>query len=466
MQARPPIRRPTSPARLSAGDRMVILTMFLLPIPTFLGEAAARAADTVRFGTASGRLLLSPQVKCGRHVLLTSALLLAMFGFAMLSMVFGISHTLRDVLDVLRVAAFLIVFHFGASLVRRSSANAAGVTMSCLKLLLSIGALNAAFTAAQYFLPDATRPLQTLFAVSDRHMDLLDEQGRAFGFFLNPNTNAIMLLLLALPSVALFRMTSRPFYLALGGAVLATILLTGSRTGLMLTALAIVVLCVASRRFTYLAALAAVGWGAYESLDYLVRTDIARQWFPYLSELLFKLHGALHGDGFDVTTINSFNSRLVHWERTMDWYFSSPLFGCGPLREELPSFADNYYVYLLSRYGQVGLGLYIAYSLYVAGLSAWAILRRRAPCRDWAMLTLTSVVVVNAANYTLDAFMIVPVGAICLLYSGNMASLMDLSAPARGLPRRSPAIRRRPRAIPKVVAAPKPATTLSACPTA
>jgi hypothetical protein len=417
--------------QLALSDRVVMFTMFLLPIPTFLGEAAARAADAVRFGAASGRLLAAPRVKSGSHFLRASLLLLSMFGFALLSLIGGVSHTLRDMLDVLRVAAFWVMFHFGASLVRRHAASPLEVATACLRLLLTIGVLNAAFTACQYMFPELTRPLQALFATGDTHINLLAEQHRAFGFFMNPNTNAIMLLLLGLPGVTLYRLTSRSGYLCLGAVVLAAIVLTGSRTGLVLAAVAIAVYCTTSLRWNYLLVLAALAWGGYAALDYLVSNDLAHRWFPYLSELLFKIHDALHGEGVDLSTINSFNARLVHWERTMEWYYARPLLGSGPLREELPSFADNYYIYLLSRYGFVGMTMYGLFSAYLAGLALLAIIRRRSPQRDWAMLTLASLAVVNVANYTIDAFIIVPVGSVCLIYWGFMVALMDLPAAAR-----------------------------------
>ena len=319
-----------------------------------------------------------------------------------------------------------------------------------MKLLLAIGVLNALFTICQYRFPNVTRPFQELFAMGDRHIDLLSEQGRAFGFFVNPNTNAVMLLLLAVPSVALFRLTSQFRYLVLGSFVMATIVLTGSRTGLVLAAVAIVVLCVASRKFSYLIVLAPIAWGAYESLEFLVRTGAVRDWFPYLAELLLKIDGALHGDGFDLASVNSFHSRLENWELALDWYRTRPWLGCGPLREVLPSFVDNYYVYLLSRYGLVGLSLYALYSVYVAALAIAALLRRSRPQSDWALVALTSVVVVNVANYTMDAFIIVPIGSVCLLYSGFMVSLMDMSRTAPKMRRQAGSVPRRRRILPQM----------------
>jgi hypothetical protein len=242
-----------------------------------------------------------------------------------------------------------------------------------------------------------------------------------------------MLLLLALPSAALFQLTSRKQYLVIGLFMLGTVLLTASRTGLALSGVSIALLCVASRRWAYVAALAISAVGGYLFLDFVVRDDIVRDWFPYLSEFVVKVHSILNGDQFDLESINSFRARLAIWDRSMDWYHASPLLGSGPLRDVIPSFADNYYIYLLSRYGAVGLALYASFSLYVAGVSIRAVFSGRTPLRQWGTLALVSLVVVNIANYTIDAFLIVPIGSLCLLYTGYLTSLADSAScvPAR-----------------------------------
>lgn len=418
--------------------------MFLLPIPSFIGDATARLADAVRFGTVSGHLILSPRLAWGRYVWRTSALLLLIFLFACASLIYGSSHSFRDLLDVLRIAAFAIVFLFGASVAwkGRSSTNA---SIAFLQLMLTIGVLNALFTISQFYFPKMTQPLQSLYATGELRllrMELIAEQGRAIGFFANPNINAVMLLLLALPSVTLFQLTSRRRFLVLGVIVFAAILLTASRTGLILLAAVIAVLSVASRKLTYLVALSVLCGSAYYALDFLVQTDIVRQWFPYLSELLVKVHGAFHGEYFDVESINSFNARFVIWEDTLDWYRVSPLLGSGPLRDVLPSFADNYYVYLLSRYGLAGLALYTLFSINVALLSIRAILSKKRPHEQWGLITLAALVAVNLANYTIDAFLTVPIASATLLYAGYLSCLMDLESAPLNERQHVPAINR------------------------
>ena len=120
-------------------------------------------------------------------------------------------------------------------------------------------------------------------------------------------------------------------------------------------------------------------------------------------------------------------ARLAIWdELAPEWYRSNPILGAGPLRELIPSFSDNYYVYLLSRYGIEGLGLYATYSAYIATISVLAVLTKKCPQREWGLLTLAAVVTVNVANYTMDAFPIVPIAAVSLLYAGYLSCLVDM----------------------------------------
>ena len=416
--------------------------MFLLPIPIFLGDVAARCADAVRFGATSGHLLLSPRMSWGRHVWRTSAILLLMFLFACVSLVLGTSHSLRDILDVLRIAAFWTVFLFGASIAWKGRLSTSAL-IAFSQLMLAIGVLNAVFTIGQFYFPNLTRPLQLLYAIGELRllrMELISEQGRSTGFFSNPNTYAFMLLLLGLPSISLFQLTMKRSYLVLGVLVFVTILLTASRTGLILLALVLIVFCVASRKLGYMAALAAICCGAYFTLGILVETDLVCEWSPYLNELLVRVHGAIHGESFDVQSINSFHERLLIWDRTLEWYHLNPVLGSGPLREEIHSFADNYYVYLLSRYGLVGLALYVVFSLYVLAASLSAIVSGRRPLREWGIVTLAALLAVNVANYTIDAFLTVPIGPILLLYAGYLTCLADMHGSFAARHRRSHAV--------------------------
>ena len=163
-----PIRRSSARlGKLTLSDRIVLCLMFLLPVPTFLGEVAARSADMVRFGSVFTHLFTRARFGRGKHIRRITIILLLMFLFAFLSFVAGESHSIRDLLDVFRIAAFWAVFIFGASLCWRGQSQF-DAAVSFSKFLLLIGTLNAMFTLAQYTFPIATRPVQAFYANDER----------------------------------------------------------------------------------------------------------------------------------------------------------------------------------------------------------------------------------------------------------------------------------------------------------
>lgn len=409
---------------LSIAERLLVVLLLLCPVPTFLGDLATRAIDVFRVGIVSVRLSLAPKSLRGSHLFCGSAILVSMCVFATVSLVGGISHSTRDLLDVLRIASFCLTFLCGASLAR-SVRDGETSLITFTQTLLAVGSLNAAFTACQYFFPDATRPVQEIFSPSDRHMDLLAIHGRAFGFFANPNTNALMTLILALPALALYQLTRRRFYLTVGLLVYGTVLLAGSRTGLVLAGVVGVTVCLISRRITYVIGLGILAWAGFEFLDHLVQAGYVRRMFPYLAEFLLKLHGFLYGDHFDPTSIKSYSERLKIWHATLIWFHRSPILGSGPLRDVIPNWSDNYFVYLLARYGAVGLIHYSLFCVYVGFLCTRGILSQNRPYRACACVTLAAIVVVNAANYTMDALLYVPAANIVFILAGYLTGLSD-----------------------------------------
>ncbi len=409
------------------GDFLGLLILFLVPTPGVLGDWTIRGADGVRLLTIFVRLVMgSGRRFAGGHFLRVSGILLTMFLCACCSLLLGISQTSRDMLDVFRLAMFWMFFAYGASLAAQSHLQHS-VIVSCFRLLLAIGILNASFSVLQILFPASTQFLQLLYSPSEsRHIATISSQSRAIGFFINPNTNSVMLNLFSLAAIPLLQLTGRRTYLYLGLFVLACSLLTGSRTGFFLSASIIMVVCIGSRKFSYLVAMSFVALASYLVLDFLVASGEVKLWLPYMAELLIKIHASMNGSEFDVESFNSFRARTYFWEETLVYFYRNPVFGAGPLRAELYSFTDNYYIYLLSRYGIMGLACYLGYTLYIAVLCVRLLFGQAKLLRSVALMVIASITVVNIANYTLDAFPIVPIGSICLIYSGYLIGLTDL----------------------------------------
>ncbi|MCT2535120.1 O-antigen ligase family protein [Aquibacillus koreensis] len=63
-------------------------------------------------------------------------------------------------------------------------------------------------------------------------------------------------------------------------------------------------------------------------------------------------------------SVGSFKSRYDYWEINKEKFMQSPILGVGPMKQSL-SFADNNYLYLLARYGVIGLLIYGVFLFYV-----------------------------------------------------------------------------------------------------
>lgn len=411
---------------MSWGDRLALLTLFLVPTPSFLGEAIIRIADAVRVAAVTGRMVVAPSFSISRHFARSTGILVLFLLGACCSLLMGISQTTRDLMDVARIGIFLSVFVYAASLALRNGLHPTP-TLQTFRLLLGIGVLDAAFTAIQLVFPILSRPATLLYSSAEsRHIELMGEQGRAIGFFVNPNTNAMMLLLLSLAAIPLFHQTRRRSYQAMGLFVFFSALLTASRTAIILWGVIACVYCIGSGRIRNLFLLGLASVGAYLVVDYLVVSGMVRVWFPYLSELLIKVHASVNGSAFELESISSFRGRIEIWEDTLIWFHQSPVFGAGPLRSVMHSFADSYYIYLLSRYGMVGLTMYAAFNVYIGWLAIGGLLRGNSLLRDVSLTMLCASSTLNVANYTMDAFPIVPIAGIYLVLAGYLVGLSDL----------------------------------------
>lgn len=401
--------------------------MLLLPTPRFLGEGVMRGADGVRFAATGSQLLTFANIRCRWHTFWLSSLLLLMFASAMISLAMGVSQSIRDILDVFRLLAFWTILMYGVSLGARAVTTDSVVGF--LQLLLGIGVANAGFTIIQKLFPIQTQPLQYLFYhFDDRHILNLPIEGRAFGFFFNPNTNCLMLMMLSLAGLALYQITRKPVYRWLGLFVLGCMVFTGSRTGLLITALVISIVCIASGKTVDLILMAMAGGVSYIILDFMVTSGLIYEWTPYLAEMLVHLHSALQSGTFDAEKIGSYSARKVIWDYTLPWFYQNPIFGAGPLREVIPSCADNYFIYLLARYGLCGLGLYLAFILYGGYMSWRAFLSRSQVLRACGLMTFITLVIVNVANYSMDAFPTIPMATMVLIHTGYLAGLCEQQA--------------------------------------
>ncbi len=104
-------------------------------------------------------------------------------------------------------------------------------------------------------------------------------------------------------------------------------------------------------------------------------------------------------------SVGSFKSRYYYWEINIDKFKQSPIVGIGPMKQGL-SFADNTYLYILARYGILGMivyGLFLIYLLVRTFLIS--INKRKRIDKKILAATINSIVVAYAVmGYVAESF--------------------------------------------------------------
>jgi O-antigen ligase len=293
--------------------------------------------------------------------------------------------------------------------------------------------LNSAISVAQFVHPRTVSIVDSLYA-SGRHAELNALQRRAYGVFANPNTNATMLVLLALPSYFLFR-TSRQVRYALAGFLVAgSVITTGSRSGLLQLAVATFLLAIFSGRVKIIACMMAVMGIGYCLLIQGVETGAIREHLPYLGQFSEKIYDFVNGSDLDLSSMSTIRARFSIWDNALADFESNPFFGVGPDRDFSESYCDNYYIYQLAHYGLAGLAGFLVLALCSIAIAALTFLRDRSFLRDWCVVVICAWSVVLVANITIDAYLLIQIASVVLLLTGHLTASADSRSVLCGAP--------------------------------
>jgi O-antigen ligase len=200
---------------------------------------------------------------------------------------------------------------------------------------------------------------------------------RVYSTLSNPNFLAMLMtwVIAAFTMGALFRVGSRFWNIALLFASLATLAMTGSRYGLINTALVLLLLFLLpapsessnKRRQTVLLASLPILLGAV-----LVVAESNRATFDRVQQLR------------DPLQENSLRMRLDGlWKDAADKFFESPLLGHGPAKIIFSNiYTDSEYLQILKQFGLVGMLPYLCYFLVPLGM-VWKGLKRVHRAGPW-----------------------------------------------------------------------------------
>lgn len=343
----------------------VLVLIFVRPYPVrYIGDFGVRFIDLTLMALVLLPLLISRDRASDRRLLTAASIALAFSTYALttacVSVYRGVSWPEpRDVFESLRYAQYIPYILFGHFLARhpRFLGRDLGASL-CVVLAASV-----AFSFAQKYVPDAVSELANFYSPL-RQIESARATRRVMSFFGNPNTNGVMTTALGLAPAAIALSVSRSSsiprrqrfalvlpLLALTASAAWVVLFSGSRTAFV-TLLMVVVLapiCLGHMAFI-VAGVALLG------LAMLLREAIVSFVATQNRYLADGVDVILRFDPEALSTFGTFYQRFAHWDEALAFFQDSPLLGAGPLRSRIGSSTDNFYIYLLCRYGLIGLG--------------------------------------------------------------------------------------------------------------
>jgi hypothetical protein len=343
-------------------------------------------------------------------------LLMAALGFLTMLPLSGASElpSLRDLFEVARYPMYILFLFFGATWASREPNWKQQLALACTIVLTA----NALLMLGERFFPEQLRFVSSLYSPEHQWKRILSTK-RATGLFGNPNTTSLMGSLLLIP-VAMRCIASPTGQRRLLGVAAPSALLVwalaGSKTGIFIALATVGFLLVHTYRFRIVVLVPALlglgAWSLGAGASWVRSLPLHPQTARALDKLLsFNLMGLL--------SEATLQTRFFSWTELMSYLNAAPWLGNGPLRESLKSSTDNFYLYTLVRYGSLGLGLWLLlWALTFAG-------SLRKPSEAGIGLCM-ALLLILAANVSVDAQIIVPVAMFFFTYLG--ASLQRESA--------------------------------------
>lgn len=227
--------------------------------------------------------------------------------------------------------------------------------------------------------------LGMLYTMSERHYQMIVHQHRIPGTFLNPNMYGSFLIIVIslllgyltygklskktviflyigifLTLVSVILTTSRTAVITLGGIIIYWILLnlvTNRKklketivNGLIVLAVYLLAAVILIPHISYL------NYAATQLYDtYTAEEAEGQQGDLPEDDDATTNKNSVNSAKKSLESVSSFKNRYDYWELNFQEFLKSPLVGHGPMRENFVSFADNTYLYVLARYGIVGL---------------------------------------------------------------------------------------------------------------
>jgi hypothetical protein len=216
-----------------------------------------------------------------------------------------------------------------------------------------------------------------LYTMSERHFNMIVHQHRIPSTFLNPNMYGSFLVIITSLLLA-FITFKNPSKKGLVGAYLLIILtiisitLTTSRTAVIVLGGVIVYWILFNLIFNRYNIKEILVKGVSVLFVFVLTAVILIPNIAYLDYAANQIYNSYTSENVEeadkkadekiqesLESVSSFKNRYDYWEMNYEEFLKSPIIGHGPMRQNFVSFADNSYLYILPRYGIIGLLIFL-----------------------------------------------------------------------------------------------------------
>lgn len=378
---------------------LVVVYAFLRPYPaSLLGSSGLRLIDVTVFLVVALPLCVDTSLRISKVVILvlcsfilfsTSALLSNLLSFGY----FIDSSSVLDAIRMLMLAPFLLLgFKLGE-----------GKGPYYLYIVLKVIFFFSFIVAfIQYFEVQGVSYLNALYGDEDKLANNFKLR-RAVSVYGNPNTYAIFTIILFWVIKYLKSFYS---YAGLGDKLLTvlsivSVLFSSSKTGFILLLITWTVYLYFNSKRALLIFLTV--FIVALPLILLILQNVS----PYAHQVLLLVF-SIDVDG--VISSSTVGARVDGWKDAYAYFIMNPLFGSGGLRGVIPSATDNFYLYLLSRYGIAGLILFFVHYLLI--------LLEVRKCQKKVEYALIIILGLLMANLVLEASILISVSYLVTMFFG------------------------------------------------
>lgn len=263
---------------------------------------------------------------------------------------------------------FYIVFYLTAVYI--VPAHLARITKTIFGLFIGIEL----FGVMQFYnIFNINETIGNLYTISERHSYLITVQSRIPSTLLNPNMYGSFLIIVAalLLSFLIFNESRNNNIIIYSGLLLTifSVFITTSRTAIIVLAMMIVYWILLNLVFHRKNQKKTMKHGFFVLLLFLLIALVSFPQIEYLRNTIKQIYDntdpSITNNKGSLDSVSSIQNRYEYWDQNMDQFKQSPLIGSGPMKHNFVSFADHSYLFILARYGLVGLAVFLLFGVYM-----------------------------------------------------------------------------------------------------